>query len=425
MADSSLRGFGVLNTTPLPGSRGVFFVACQSGCFTSSLRVLDLRTGVEKRLLDNALRAWYLPGGHLLYVRLDGAALAAPFDLDRLEITGPAVPVLENVAISGADVMLAWSPSGTLAYLRGVGSSGISDVVRITREGIVTPLDTAWWGPFTALDQSSDGRRVAVSVGLGAAASGVWVKQPDRGPFTRLSFKGGDRRPAWSPDGRIVAFVRDTGNGGDVYGRSADGSGADRLLARIERPVQEVSWSGDGRWLVLRTDNGATGAGDLIGVRVGGDTAAVPLVATPYSEYNPAVSRDGHWLAYTSNESGNLEVYVRPFPATAGGRWQVSDGGGSQPRWSANGRELFYIDGNGRLVAAQVRTVGPFAVIGTQPLFRVTDLVVDPFHQSYSVAPDGRSFIFLRPHIARQSTATARLVVVQHWLSDLRERLRQ
>ncbi len=128
-------------------------------------------------------------------------------------------------------------------------------------------------------------------------------------------------------------------------------------------------------------------------------------MATPYSEYNPAVSRDGHWLAYTSNESGNLEVYVRPFPATAGGRWQVSDGGGSQPRWSANGRELFYIDGNGRLVAAQVRTVGPFAVIGTQPLFRVTDLVVDPFHQSYSVAPDGRSFIFLRPHIARQSTA--------------------
>ena len=425
MADSTLRGFGLLNPAPLPQSRGVLFVSCQSGCFTSALRVLDLRTGTQKRLMDDGLAAWYLPMGQLLYVRRDGVALAAPFDLDRLAVTGPAVPVLENVAITGPLVMLAWSPAGTLAYLHGIGSAGLTEAVRVSREGGTTTIDSAWSGSYTSLALAGDGRRLAVSVGVGAGATGIWVKQLDRGPFTRLSFSGQDRRPAWSPDGQMVAFVRDTGNGGNIYARLANGSGADRLLARINRPVQEVAWSGDGRWLVLRTDNGAAGAGDLIGVPLGGDTTAVPLVATEFNEYHPAVSRDGRWLAYSSNESGALEVYVRPFPGTSGGRWQVSNGGGAQPRWSADGRELFYLGGAGRVVAAQIRTVPDFAVLGVQPLFETSALLLDAFHQSYEVTPDGRSFVFLRPHTSRQAATATRLIVAEHWLSELRERLRQ
>jgi Tol biopolymer transport system component len=289
----------------------------------------------------------------------------------------------------------------------------------------VTVIDTAWSGPFTALAQSGDGRRLAVSVGLGSAATGIWVKQLDRGPFTRLSFDGQDRRPAWSPDGRIVAFIRDTGNGGDIYGRLADGSGGDRLLARIDRPVQEVAWSGDGKWLVLRTDNGAAGAGDLVGVRLGGDTTPVPLVATDFNEYHPAVSPDGRWLAYASNESGVLEVYVRPFPVTSGGRWQVSNGGGIEPRWSADGRELFYLGGAGRMVAAQIHTTPGFSVTGTTPLFDASALLVDAFHQSYDVTPDGKSFIFLRQHTAGSAALATHLVVAEQWLGALRDRLAQ
>jgi serine/threonine-protein kinase len=425
MADSTLRGFGLLNLTPLPRSRGILFVACQSGCFNSTLRVLDLRTGTQKRLIDDGLAAWYLPTGQLLYVRRDGAALAAPFDLDRLAVSGPAVPVLENVAISGSAVMLAWAPAGTLAYLRGIGSSGITEAVRVNREGVTATVDSAWSGPFTSLALAGDGRRLAVSVGLGAAGTGIWVKQLDRGPFTRLSFGGQDRRPAWSPDGRLLAFIRDTGNGGNVYARLASGSGTDQLLARIDRPVQEVAWSGDGQWLVLRTDNGAAGAGDLIGVRLSGDTTPVALVATAFSEYHPAVSRDGRWLAYSSNESGAEEVYVRPFPGTSGGRWQVSNGGGAQPRWSADGRELFYLDAAGRMVAAQIRTVPDFEVVRLEPLFEASALLLDAFHQSYEVTADGRSFIFLRPHTTRQAAAPTRLVVAEHWLSELQDRLRQ
>src|SRR5690348_4195400 len=116
-------------------------------------------------------------------------------------------------------------------------------------------------------------------------------------------------------------------------------------MARLDRAAQEVTWSPDGHWLVLRTDNGTAGAGDLVGVRVGGDTTPVPLVATGFTEQEPAISPDGRWLAYASNESGANEVYVRPFPATTAARWQVSTGGGEAPRWSSDGRELYFYDG--------------------------------------------------------------------------------
>jgi len=120
----------------------------------------------------------------------------------------------------------------------------------------------------------------------------IWIKQLDRGPFTRLTFGGSDRRPIWSPDGQTVAFLRDSLNSTAVYARPADGSGQERLLARIDRQVQEATWSHDGQWIVVRTDNGARGAGDLVGVRVNGDTSQVPVVATGFTELHPALSPD-------------------------------------------------------------------------------------------------------------------------------------
>ena len=276
--------------------------------------------------------------GYLLYVRRDGIALAAPFDLKKLEITGPAVTVLDGILISIGNPILAWSPSGTLVYLRSGGSSGLAEVARVTREGVATAVDSSWSGAFNSMALSPDGARLAVGDGRGAGTLNVWIKQLDRGPFSRLSFGGQDRRPAWSADGKMVAFIRDSSNGGNIYGRPADGSGSDVLIGRINRPVQEVTWSGDGEWLVARTDNGTAGAGDLIGLRTTGDSTPVPLVVTTFTEMHPAVSRDGRWLAYTSNESGANEVYVRTFPVTSGGRWQVSNGGGSMPPGRRMGR---------------------------------------------------------------------------------------
>ena len=423
--DSALAGAGFSEPTPLPGSRGVLFTVCTSGCVTMSVHLLDLRTGRQRLLLDDVVTAWYLPTGHLLYVRRDGAALAAPFDLDRLAITGAAVPVLERVLAPSGVAFLAWSPAGTLVYMQGTSVANELEVVRVTREGAVAPIDTAWHGGFNSFALPPDGRRLAVGVGLASGALGIWIKQLDRGPFTRLTFGGQDRRPAWSPDGQVVAFIRDSLNSSSVFARRADGSTPDRLLARLDRQIQEATWSPDGRWIVLRTDNGTAGAGDLVGIRPNGDTTPVSLVASSFTELHPAVSPDVRWLAYTSNESGTNEVYVRPFPATTGGRWQVSNGGGTQPRLSPGGRELFYTDGTGRMVAAQIRAAPAFEVTELRPLFDASGYESDAFHSSYEVLPGGRGFVFLRQRQSAQAAAALPVVQVENWFADVHARLRQ
>ncbi|MGK2933735.1 MAG: protein kinase domain-containing protein [Gemmatimonadaceae bacterium] len=423
LRDTSLAGRGMGNPTPLPDGRGVLFQLCGSGCVTVSMHAADLRTGTQKLILEDVVQGWYLPSGHLLYVRLDGAALLAPFDLKTLEITGGSVPVLDNVVRGGGFAQLAWSRSGSVVYLSGGPLARDDVVVRLTRDGKMETIDTSWVGQFNSLAMSPDGRRLAVGMGIGTSALNIWVKLLDRGPLTRLSFGGRDRRPVWSPDGKLVAFVRDTLTTGIVVTRPADGTGSDRLLLRLPQQIQEVTWTRDGQWIIARTDNAGPGAGDLVGVRTSGDSTPVLLAGSAFSELNPAVSPDGRWLAYASNESGRSEVYVRPFPQTSGGLWQVSIAGGGQPVWSRDGKELFFIDLSWQLIAAQVSGMPTFEVLSQRPLFSAGNLVLDVFHQSYDVTPDGH-FIFAS---SRQVAGARRprVVRVDNWFTDLRARLKQ
>ncbi|MHB1862875.1 MAG: protein kinase domain-containing protein [Gemmatimonadaceae bacterium] len=425
--DTSNMGGGSGIPQPLPGARGILFQYCGSGCVTVSIHVLDLKTGAARPLLDNVEGAWYLPNGYLLYVRPDGAGLAAPFDLKTLKITGPAVPVLDHVFVQTANGVtpLAWSRSGTLVYVPGTGSATKVQVMRVTREGVATPVDSAWSGEINSLALSPDGRRLAVGDGGGAGNFNIWIKQLDRGPYSRLSFGDRDRRPAWSPDGRMIAFVRDTGANGGVYERPADGTGSDRGLVQIDRRVQEVTWSPDGRWLVLRTDNTARGAGDLVGVRTSGDTTPVPLVATRFSELTPAVSPDGKWLAYSSDDNGRPEVYVRPFPNTNGGRWQVSLDGGIDPVWAPDGLSLFLIGSDRTVVEARLGTGPSFSIAGRQPLFNTSRFAVNDYHQDYVVEPGGKSFLFLESEQFTGQRDAAEVVWVDHWFTDLEKKLKR
>jgi Tol biopolymer transport system component len=418
-----LAGGGAAMPVALPGARGVLFQNCASSCVTMSIHALDLRTGKEKLLLDDVAQAWYLPSGHLLYVRRDGVALVAPFDLGRFAITGAATPVLEGVqvTVNGGFALLTWSRSGTLVYAHGAGGSTDNAIVRVGRAGAIAQIDTAWHGEFNSIALSPDGRRLAVGVGSGAALN-IWIKQLDRGPSTRLTFGGQDRRPFWSPDGRTVAYIRDSNNTSAVYARPADGGGQDRLLVRLDRLIQEGEWSHDGRWILVRTDNGQAGAGDILAVRTSGDSTPVPVAASPFTELHPALSPDGRWLAYTSNESGINEVYVRPFPDAQGGRWQVSNGGGSEPRWSRDERELFYLDRDFRMNAVRIQTLPTFAAAGRTALFDASNFVVAGFHQSYEVTPDGRAFVFVSPRRAG-AQAASQLVWADHWLNDVAARL--
>jgi dipeptidyl aminopeptidase/acylaminoacyl peptidase len=388
-----------------------------------SLHVLDFRTGRQRVLLNDVAGGILLPGNRLLYVRRDGTGLVAPFDLDKLVVTAPGVPVLEGVPVANGAARLTASRTGVLVYEQGVSANEFQPV-RVSGEGAVSPIDTAWHGPFNSFAVSPDGRRVAVGVGLDVGKLDICIKQLDRGPFTRLTFGGANRRPAWSPDGRTVAFIHDTGITSVVYQRPVDGSTPQRLLARFDRQIQEVTWSPDGRWLVVRTDNGAAGAGDIVGVRTSGDTTPVPLAADQFTELHPTVSPDGRWIAYTSNESGTQEVYVRAFPETSTGRWQVSNGGGFQPRWSSDGRELYFGSGN-RLIAAQIRATHAFEVTELKLVLSVAGFGSDRFHQTYDVFPGGKGLLFLRQWQTEAAVPAPTVVEAENWLADVQARTRR
>jgi WD40 repeat protein len=424
IADSVFRGIGLLQPTPVPGARGVFFQSCASGCVTMQLNVLDLRTGRTKPLFKDVAMGWYLPTGQLLYVRRDGVALVAPFDLDKLEVRGAGTPVLQGVAQTLAKAQLAVSATGTLVYAAGGATNDVRTPKRIGRDGVAATIDSTWKGAFNSIALSPDGTRMAAGVATPGAGLDIWIKQLDHGPFTRLTFGGRDRRPAWSPDGSEVAFVRDTGtSGGDVYTRAVNGSGGDRRLVHIDRPVQEVTWSRDGHWLLVRTETGAAGNGDIVAVSARGDSATVRVASSPFSELEPALSPDGRWVAYASNEAGTSEVYVRPFPNTDAGRWQVSNGGGSDPRWSPDGKQLFFLDGTNRLYAATIAAGQTFSVPELKPLFDASRYAWDGFHQLYDVTKDGR-FIFLAA-AASQNDRGAKLVEVENWFAELGGRGRE
>jgi len=221
----------------------------------------------------------------------------------------------------------------------------------------------------------------------------------------------------------MLAFIRDSAGAGMAMVKPADGSGPERRVARLDKALQEVAFSRDGQWLIVRTDNGSTGAGDILAVRTSGDTTPVSVAASPFTELEPAVSPDGRWIAYASNESGGNEIYVRPFPDAGSARFQVSNGGGDEPRWSPDGREIYFVAPPGRLFAAQVRTSPTFALGEVRRLFDVGRFIQTGFHQSYDVGRDGR-FYFTRAQAADDGGG-GRLVQVTGWFADIRARTRR
>jgi Tol biopolymer transport system component len=326
------------------------------------------------------------------------------------------------VSVVGGAALLAWARDGTLLY--GMGSPRQADaiVVRVDRNGVVTPVDTSMYGAFNAIAVSPDGARLAIGGGSTSGGLNIFIKQLDHGPMSRFTFSGGDRRPAWSPDGRQLAFIRDSAGGSAVTVKPADGSTNEHRVAKLDRIVQEVTWSRDGQWLIVRTDNATVGAGDILAIRADGTGSPVPLAATPFTELMPTLSPDGRWLAYVSNESGRNEIYVRPFPDASRARYEISTTGGDEPRWSADGHELFFIDPGNRMNAAAVRTSPDFAVTQFRPLFSTAGFIRVGFHQTYDVTRDGR--FFFTQFAQAGGGAALTLVQVRGWFEDLKARLR-
>ncbi|MEP6744181.1 MAG: hypothetical protein ABJB33_01680, partial [Gemmatimonadota bacterium] len=303
----------------LPNGKGLLFRSRQNLDISDfDIVAFDLVTH-ERHILVKGLLARYVAPGYLVFLRSDGAVLAAPFDQGKLKVTGPAVPLFEGVMtkpFGSAD--LAISRSGTMAYVPGLASTGggVAELVVVTREGVITPLDPpVTYNPSgnASLSLSPDGARVALDV-LGAASPDIWIKHLPAGPFSRLTFNPRAAfRPRWTPDGRSVVYIAaDSGTPptSSVWKQRADGSAAPELLWRVPaRPIPEAFISNDGRWLIYRSTAENLNR-DVFAIRLGRDTTPIPLLTGPFAEQGAALSPDGRWLAYTSNESGRDEIFV-------------------------------------------------------------------------------------------------------------------
>jgi Tol biopolymer transport system component len=392
-----------------------------------SIGVVDLSSGKHRVIVNNAVYARYVPTGQLLYVTTDRTLMVVPFDQNAMKVTGEPTALVEGVRVTpSSTVDLAVSDKGTLLYTRGAGA-GKQELVWVTREGKAQAVDPDWQGWFGSPSLAPDGRRLAVTwlpnASYDAQTNDIWVKQLDRGPSIKLTLDGKTHYyPTWTPDGRSLTFTSNAAGSFDLWTKRADGSTQAVLQLHEKRGAYSPRWSPDGKWLVFRGDRGAAGNGDILGIRPGVDTVAVPLVATKFSEIAPAISPDGRWLAYTSNESGQYEIYVVPFPNTAAAKWAVSTHGGTEPLWSHSGKELFYRDVAGNLVAVEVRSTPTFSLGRSTALFPAAAFFSFQGRAQYAVAPDDRRFLMIR-----QATGSApdELIVVDNWFEELKAKSRK
>ncbi len=242
----------------------------------------------------------------------------------------------------------------------------------------------------------------------------------ERDTFTRLNLEMGAWWPQWTPDGRSVTFQTTTP---DVLSTilmiSADDSGTPERLIENVYPQQANDWSPDGRTLILQQNDHPETKWDVMMFRPGEDTEAMPLLNSPFMEFLAELSPDGRWIAYTSDESGQFEVYVRSFP-DLGSKWQVSTGGGIEPAWSPDGTELFYRDVHGLKLMAVDVVLEPELQPGQPRLLFEGSFVQTPWYgRNYDVAPDGQSFVMIQQNMA--GIAEARLHLVLNWLEEVKQ----
>jgi serine/threonine-protein kinase len=431
LLDSAANELGHAWPAPLPNGKGLLFRSRRNLDPTDfDIVAYDFKRR-ERHVLTKGLVGRYVAPGYLVYVRADGAVLAAPFDQDKFELTGPGVPLFEGAmtkAFGGVDIAI--SASGAVAYVPGLASSagGVAEPVYVTRQGGVTPLDPpVSFNPSNnrAISLSPDGTRIALDV-IGASTPDIWIKQLPSGPLSRLTFEGTSSvRPTWTADGQTVVYVSAPDSSPpSVWKKRADGSAAAEQIWRVPGGIiGEASLSTDGEWLIYRA-NLANAGRDIFGIRVGRDTVPTPLLTGPFTEQGAALSPDGKWLAYSSDESGQFEVFVRPFPNTGSGRWQISTRGGDAARWSRSGRELFFESANGDFMAVPISAGATFSPGEPHRLFALggglLGSIIVPY---YDVTPRDSGFVMVRLAAVNASPGAGQVVVVDNWFTELRAKM--
>jgi serine/threonine-protein kinase len=379
----------------IPGERAILF--WQGWGQEARIGVGSLESG-KVRLLMRGGKPRYARSGHLVYVRADGTLVEQPFDVARLDTAGPARRVVDGVGMQfGWLPMFAASSSGTLAYNLALERR---DLVLVDREGneqVLIP-DRGFWAPRF----SPDGTRIAFGVQTGNQQEDIWIHDLLAGTTSRVTLDGRTNNdPVWHPDGTSFAFSSVVGDVGrfetkDLFVISLEGGDVDRVVAQ-DGQQWTTDWSPDSRHLVFVSRGESL---DIWVVPLSGDGEPRPFLATPFQETGGRVSPNGRWLAYTSDESGQVEVYLQAFPET-GNKRLISIGGGRDPVWGPDGRELFYWNPEGQLIAHQLTTGDEVTVGLRRVLFQFLDALNadSPSGRDYDIHPDGRQFVRVKHEI--------------------------
>jgi len=408
----------------LPGAEWVLFAARKGASSWDEARIVvqSLKTMERRDVWQGGSDARYVPTGHIVY-SLDDDLFAIPFDLDTLTVTGGPAPLVEGVLRAGttAGANYGVSDGGLLVYVSGGAGAGARSLVWVERGGkeeAVTAPPRGYVYPRI----SPDGSRVALDVRDQENDILIWDFR--RETLTRFTPTAeGEQYPAWTPDGQRLAYGTVPSG---IQWKAADGGGVAAPITRAASNEQDpYFFSPTGKELVFRE---LRPSGPDIGmISVGGDANPVWILESRFAEMNAELSPDGRWMAYQSNESGNHEIYVRPFPKVNEGFQQVSGAGGIQPVWSRNGRELIYLQPGPpfRLMAVPVRTGPTFDSGNPQVLFDWPYLAPGPGGRTYDVSPDGRRFLALKAFaaVAGGDVPPPRIIVVENWIEELKQRV--
>jgi len=354
----------------------------------------------------------YAPPGYLLFAR-DKTLVAQPFDAKAMKTTGEPVPLAEKVGTDNVGLALfSVSRNGVLAYRTGEAGGRLLWRDRAGRD-LDTVSDPGNYGN-PALSPSGD--RIAFNISDARTGKvDVWIRDLGRGVSSRFSLGPGNNiRPVWSPDGGTIVFSSDRDGGLDLYEKSTQGQGGEKLLLKSGEPKSPSSWSRDGSYIAFGILDSKSNW-DLWALPTFGDRKPVPILVAPFVEIQPAFSPDGRLVAYSSNESGRAEIYVQTFP-DGGGRWQVSNSGGTDPSWRGDGKELFYRTPDQKLMAVEIRANGGDLQAGIPVALFSVSLRAGNARNKYVSSADGQRFLFDAP-LGREAMSPT--TVVLNWSAGL------
>jgi eukaryotic-like serine/threonine-protein kinase len=426
----------------LPGSKSVLFTSYSGSDFLSArVDAVEVVTGKRKTVLEGGADPHYA-SGYLVYAtanastdaqsRFRASLRAVRFDASRVEVLGDSATVVEPVTmgITGA-ANYSVSPRGDLVFVPGglaTAASQRRNLVWVDRKGRETTIPAP---PRSYALGRIDPEGTRIALDIRDQTNDVWIWDISRQTLTPLNRDPAqDMSPLWTPDGKRVLFASTRGGGNpNLYWQAADGTGAAERLTNAQRNQFPTSISPDGNTVVLF---GAAGpATDIFSVDLresGGPQK--PLVSTPAYDFGGEISPDGKWLAYHSNESGEPQVYVRPFPNVQDRRWPISTTGGTRAAWARSGRELFYLDKDGLLtvVAVQQTPQGTFSAGAPAKVlnakYHLGTSVLGLDLRAYDVSPDGQRFLMIKDDAERSGASQLpSMVVVLDWLKELKARL--